>query len=49
MWSWIGIGVLYVLVIGGYRRLGGISAAADALRAWGHASSRGSHAPHASS
>jgi len=49
MWSWIVIGVLYVLVIGGYRLLGGITSAADALRAWGHASSRGSHAPHASS
>jgi hypothetical protein len=49
MWSWIVIGVLYVLVIGGYRMLGGIGAAAEALRTWGHASARGSHAPHASS
>jgi hypothetical protein len=49
MWSWIVIGVLYVLVIGGYRMLGGIGAAAEALRAWGRASSRGSDAPHASS
>ena len=43
MWSWIVIGVLYVLVLGGYRLLGGIGAAADALRQWGHASSKGSH------
>ena len=49
MWTWIVIGVLYVLVIAGYRMLGGIGAAAEALRAWGHASSRGSHAPRASS
>jgi hypothetical protein len=43
MWSWIMIGVLYVLVLGGYRLLGGIAAAGDALREWGHASSKGSH------
>jgi Sec-independent protein translocase protein TatA len=43
MWSWIVIGVLYVLVFGGYRLLGGIGAAADALRDWGRASSNGSH------
>jgi hypothetical protein len=49
MWSWIVIGGLYVVVVGGYRMLGGIGAAAEALRAWGHASSRGSHAPSASS
>jgi hypothetical protein len=43
MWSWIAIGVLYVLVLCGYRLLGGIGAAADALREWGRASSTGSH------
>jgi Sec-independent protein translocase protein TatA len=40
MWSWIVIGVLYVLVFGGYRLLGGIGAAADALRDWGRASAQ---------
>jgi len=49
MWSWIVLGVLYVLVVFGYRILGGVGAAADALRDWGRASSRGAHAPHASS
>ena len=43
MWSWIVIGVLYVLVLGGYRLLGGIGSAAEALREWGHASSKGAH------
>jgi Sec-independent protein translocase protein TatA len=49
MWSWIVIGVLYVLVIGGYRLLGGISAAGDALRDWGRASSTAARSPHPSS
>jgi hypothetical protein len=49
MWSWIVIGVLYVLVIGGFRILGGIGSAADALREWGRASSNGAHRPSASS
>jgi Sec-independent protein translocase protein TatA len=49
MWSWIVIGVLYVLVFGGYRLLGGIGAAADALRDWGRASAAGSHAARPSS
>jgi hypothetical protein len=39
MWSWIVIGICYVLVIGGFRMLGGIGAAADAVRDWGRASS----------
>jgi hypothetical protein len=43
MWSWIVIGGCYVLVIGGFRILGGIGAAADALRDWGRASSNGPH------
>jgi hypothetical protein len=43
MWSWIVIGICYVLVIGGFRILGGIGAAADAVRDWGRASSNGAH------
>jgi len=35
MWSWIGIGVLYVLGMGFFRWLGGIAAAADAIQRWG--------------
>ncbi len=38
MWSWIGIAVLYVLGMGFFRWLGGISAAADAISRWGRAS-----------
>jgi hypothetical protein len=49
MWSWIVIGVCYVLVIGGFRILGGIGAAADAVRDWGRASSNGPQRPHSSS
>jgi Sec-independent protein translocase protein TatA len=49
MWSWIVIGVCYVLVIGGFRILGGIGAAGDALRDWGRASSNGTHQPRPSS
>jgi hypothetical protein len=49
MWSWIVIGVCYVLVIGGFRILGGIGAASDALRDWGRASSNGVHQPRPSS
>ncbi len=37
MWSWIVIGVLYVLGMGFFRWLGGIGAAATALQRWGHA------------
>jgi hypothetical protein len=37
------IGLCYVLVIGGFRILGGIGAAGDALRGWGRASSNGPH------
>ena len=37
MWSWIWIAVLYVLGMGFFRWLGGISAAADAFTRWGHA------------
>jgi hypothetical protein len=33
--SWIVIGILYVLSIGGFRWLGGIGAASEALRRWG--------------
>jgi Sec-independent protein translocase protein TatA len=49
MWSWIVIGVLYVLVIGGYRLLGGIGAAGDAVREWGRASVAGARSPRPSS
>ncbi len=37
MWSWIGIGVLYVLGIGFFRWLGGVAAAGDAIARWGRA------------
>jgi Sec-independent protein translocase protein TatA len=49
MWSWIVIGVLYVLVLGGYRMLGGLGAAAEAMRDWGRASSNAARGPHPSS
>jgi hypothetical protein len=39
MVSWMDIGVLYVLVIVGFRFVGGMSSAMDALRDWGRASS----------
>ena len=35
MWSWLGIGVLYVLGMGFFRWLGGIAAASDAIARWG--------------
>jgi hypothetical protein len=38
MWSWIAIGIGYVLLLGGFRILGGVSSAMDALRGWGRAS-----------
>jgi hypothetical protein len=38
MWGWILIGVLYVLGMGFFHWLGGIGAAADAIRRWGHSS-----------
>jgi hypothetical protein len=37
MTSWLGIGALYVLGIGFFRRLGGIAAASDAIARWGQA------------
>jgi hypothetical protein len=37
MVGWILIGIGYVLMIGGFRILGGVSSAMDALREWGHA------------
>ncbi len=39
MFSWIIIIVLYVLVLGLFRSLGGLPSAADAFRQWGRASS----------
>ena len=38
MVGWIVIGIGYVLMIGGFRILGGVSSAMDALRSWGNAS-----------
>jgi len=37
MWEWIWIVCLYVLGISFFRWLGGIGAAADALKLWGRA------------
>ena len=48
MWSWIAIGALYVLVFGGFRILGGLSSAMDALRDWGSASAGGHPTPSSS-
>jgi len=38
MVTWLAIGALYLLVIGLFRLLGGIAAAADAIARWGRAS-----------
>jgi hypothetical protein len=38
MVSWIVIGALYVLVLVGFRSVGGLPSAMDALRDWGRAS-----------
>jgi hypothetical protein len=38
MVGWIAIGIGYVLMIGGFRILGGVSSAMDALRGWGRSS-----------
>jgi hypothetical protein len=38
MWTWIAIAIGYVLMIGGFRILGGVGSAIDALRDWGRAS-----------
>jgi hypothetical protein len=37
---WIVIAVLYVVEWGIFRRLGGVSAAGDAVRRWGHSVAR---------
>jgi hypothetical protein len=37
MIGWILIAIGYVLLIGGFRILGGVSSAMDALRSWGNA------------
>ena len=39
MWSWFVIGLLYVVGIGAFHILGGMSSAMDALRDWGRAMS----------
>jgi hypothetical protein len=38
MWSWLLIGVLFVLGMGLFHWLGGIGAAARAIRRWGRSS-----------
>jgi hypothetical protein len=38
MTGWIAIAIGYVLMIGGFRILGGVSSAMDALRDWGRTS-----------
>jgi hypothetical protein len=38
MTSWIIVAVLYVLGMGFFHLLGGLRAAGEALRSWGHAS-----------
>jgi hypothetical protein len=38
MVGWILIAIGYVLMIGGFRLLGGVSSAMDALRSWGQTS-----------
>jgi hypothetical protein len=48
MWSWLVIGLLYVVGIGAFHILGGMSSAMDALRDWGRAMSSGGQ-PSASS
>jgi hypothetical protein len=35
MWSWIVVGVLYVLGMGFFHLIGGLGAAADAFERWG--------------
>jgi hypothetical protein len=37
MWTWIWIGVVYLLAIGLLRWLGGVGAAASAIANWGRA------------
>jgi hypothetical protein len=49
MVSWIVIGVLYLLVIVGFRFVGGMSSAMDALRDWGRASAGTGHSTASSS
>jgi hypothetical protein len=47
MVGWILIAIGYVLMIGGFRLLGGVSSAMDALRSWGRTSA--GHQPSVSS
>jgi hypothetical protein len=42
MFPWLALGALYLLVIGVFRWLGGVAAAADAIASWGQAAARGS-------
>jgi hypothetical protein len=38
MLTWIAIGIGYVLMLAGFRVVGGVSSAMDALRDWGRSS-----------
>jgi hypothetical protein len=49
MFSWIGIGLLYLLGMGLFGWLGGISAAGDAISRWGRATAERRRAPASSS
>jgi hypothetical protein len=42
MFTWLALGALYLLVIGLFRWLGGVAAAADAIARWGRAAAAGS-------
>jgi len=35
MWTWIAIAIGYILMIGGFRILGGVTSAMHAIRDWG--------------
>jgi hypothetical protein len=48
MIGWIVIAIGYVLLIGGFRLLGGVTSAMDAVRSWGRASSARQPSPSSS-
>jgi hypothetical protein len=47
MWDWVTIVVLYLIAVGFFSLLGGVSSAADALEGWGRrsASTRSDRSP----
>jgi hypothetical protein len=47
MWDWVTIVVLYLIAVGFFALLGGVSGAADALEGWGRrsASTRSDRSP----